>query len=238
MKSTSSFIASLNIEHESIEILYCSALYASMNQLRERLKKQLITPPSEEQLSYLLDSHKSEVTLAEDHSFMVNELKELTLNLSFDAKRLKDLLEAGRHVFSLVEQPYNFFCNELILKDESQTKLNIAWLQNRYPIAPVVKEFRSDKLSILLTTLSWLINTDSDEGLELKLRKAKEAWRSKKHRDSQNGKKACSYMLSEEHIELLEKLCKRNRRKKNEMIGILIEDACEQLGITKKPPRM
>ena len=44
-------------------------------------------------------------------------------------------------------------------------------------------------------------------------------------------------MLSEESIELLEKLCKTNRRKKNEMIEILIEDACEQLGITKKPPR-
>ena len=42
----------------------------------------------------------------------------------------------------------------------------------------------------------------------------------------------------EEYIELLDKLCTRNRRKKNEMIEILIEDACEKLGITKKPPRM
>lgn len=80
--------------------------------------------------------------------------------------------------------------------------------------------------------------TNFGDKFRYKILKIKQAWSQKKHRDSNNGKKACSYMLSEEYIELLDKLCTRNRRKKNEMIEILIEDACEKLGITKKPPRM
>ena len=236
MKPVSRVNASLRIKNESIEILWCSAMYASMSQIRERLKKQLITQPSENELAFLLDSYKSKVTLAEEYNFIVHELTELKLNLSFDVKRLKDLLDAGRHVFSLVEQPYNFFCDELISNDIKQNKINLAWLIKRENYLSELPETSNYRAAILTIMLCWFNQTKSE--LELKYRKTKEAWRSKKHRDSHNGKKACSYMLSEEHIELLEKLCKRNRRKTNEMIEILIENACEQLGITKKPPRM
>lgn len=79
--------------------------------------------------------------------------------------------------------------------------------------------------------------TNFGDKFRYKISKIKQAWSQKKHRDSNNGKKACSFMLGEEHIELLEKLCKKNRRKKNEMIEILIEDACEEDGLIKKPNR-
>ena len=65
----------------------------------------------------------------------------------------------------------------------------------------------------------------------------KSAWSQKKHRDSKNGRKACSFQLSERHIGLLNELSQLKRRRKNEMIEILIEDAYEDAGIIKKPAR-
>lgn len=65
----------------------------------------------------------------------------------------------------------------------------------------------------------------------------KSAWSQKKHRDSKNGRKACSFQLSERHIELLNDLTELKRRRKNEMLEILIEDACKDAGIIKKPAR-
>jgi len=77
----------------------------------------------------------------------------------------------------------------------------------------------------------------SEEGFELEVRKIKSAWSSKKNRDSDNDKKACSYMLSIKTIELLEELRKVNRKHKNEMLEILIEDAWLEMTDVKKPIR-
>jgi hypothetical protein len=73
--------------------------------------------------------------------------------------------------------------------------------------------------------------------LELYLRTMKGAWSQKKYRDSNNGKKACSFQLDKKTIKLLDDLCKTHKRNKNEMIEILIEDACEEDGIIKRPNR-
>jgi len=77
----------------------------------------------------------------------------------------------------------------------------------------------------------------SEEGFELEVRKIKSAWSSKKNRDSNNDKKACSHMLSIKTIEQLEELRKVNRRRKNEMLEILIEDAWKDMRDAKKPIR-
>lgn len=83
-------------------------------------------------------------------------------------------------------------------------------------------------------TKSYDVNTSDSE---LFFRDMKSAWSQKKYRDSNNGKKACSFQLDERDINLLDKLCRLHRRNKNEMIEILIEDACEEDGIIKRPER-
>lgn len=119
---------------------------------------------------------------------------------------------------------------------------NIPAFHTELPLQPHTSPFLPEFKTIKYDTDYWLfqfrINYDVHHHfLELYLRTMKGAWSQKKYRDSNNGKKACSFMLGEEQIKLLEKLCKKNRRKKNEMIEILIEDACEEDGLIKKPNR-
>lgn len=84
-----------------------------------------------------------------------------------------------------------------------------------------------------------ILNKESNqEAVELYLKKMREAWSQKCYRDQNNGKKACLFQLQIKHINLLNELAAHNRRHKNNMIEILIENACEELGIKKKSPRM
>jgi hypothetical protein len=103
---------------------------------------------------------------------------------------------------------------------------------------PFLPELQRPKYDTDFWLFSFSVNHTPDNGnLELYLRAMKGAWSQKKYRDSNNGRKACNFHLQERHIKLLEKLAKHNRRKKNEMLEILIEDACEDAEIVKKPNR-
>lgn len=100
----------------------------------------------------------------------------------------------------------------------------------------VLLKYRNlDALKVLVRTASE--NPQNEYYLKHTLSTIKSAWSQKKHRDSKNGRKACSFQLSEKHIELLNKLTELKRRRKNEMLEILIEDACQDAGIIKKPAR-
>jgi hypothetical protein len=136
--------------------------------------------------------------------------------LSWVRQQLKDTNKSSKF------EAFQWFLNKL--KDDS----------NEDPTEYV----RDDNIEQLLSFFifsSYI--SHSDEGFELEVRKIKSAWSSKKNRDSNNDKKACSYMLNIETIELLDELSKVNRKRKNEMLEILIEDACEDAGIIKKPAR-
>lgn len=103
---------------------------------------------------------------------------------------------------------------------------------------PFLPELQRPNYDIDFWLFSFSLNHTPDNGnLELYLRAMKGAWSQKKYRDSNNGRKACNFHLQERYIKLLEKLAKQNRRKKNEMLEILIEDACEDAEIIKKPVR-
>lgn len=67
--------------------------------------------------------------------------------------------------------------------------------------------------------------------------KTKSAWSQKKHRDSLNGRKSRSYSLTEKAIEQLESISQTQRRRKNEILEILIEDAWLEMSGQKKPAR-
>jgi hypothetical protein len=97
----------------------------------------------------------------------------------------------------------------------------------------VLPRYRNlDVLKVVIRTTS---NYSQNEYyLKHTLSTIKSAWSQKKHRDSKNGRKACSFQLSERHIGLLNELSQLKRRRKNEMLEMLIEDACQDAGIIKK----
>lgn len=82
-----------------------------------------------------------------------------------------------------------------------------------------------------------IYNALRTNNIELFIIKASNAWSQKKHRDSLNGKRIQSYSLSENSIIKLEEISKSQRRKKNETLEILIEDAWLAMAETKKPIR-
>ena len=93
-------------------------------------------------------------------------------------------------------------------------------------------------IDIFKANLKVLIEDERNKDfMKLALRLIKAAWSQKKHRDKNNGKKACSFQLTEHSIDLLDDIAGTNRRKKNEMLEILIEDAWLEMTDAKKPIR-
>jgi len=85
---------------------------------------------------------------------------------------------------------------------------------------------QNNQIDYLKANIKYYYDNDSNIGnLKLILKEMKAAWSQKKHRDKNNGKRACNFQLTEESINLLNKISKQNRRKKNEMLEILIEKA-------------
>ncbi|KJZ07894.1 hypothetical protein TW85_24675, partial [Marinomonas sp. S3726] len=97
---------------------------------------------------------------------------------------------------------------------------------------------KNNIIDYLKAHIKYYYDNDSNIAhLRLILKEIKSAWSQKKHRDKNNGKRACSFQLTEESINLLNKISKQNRRKKNEMLEILIEDAWLKMTDAKKQTR-
>ncbi|MGL6535209.1 hypothetical protein ACSZN5_20620 [Aeromonas caviae] len=79
-----------------------------------------------------------------------------------------------------------------------------------------------------IVTLFDLLN-EVPPARELTLRKMKSAWSQKSFRDKNNGKKSVSVVLPEKIISMLDEICMKTDRRKNEVIIRLIRDEYEKI---------
>lgn len=79
-----------------------------------------------------------------------------------------------------------------------------------------------------IVTLFDLLN-EVPPARELTLRKMKSAWSQKSFRDKNNGKKSVSVVLPEKTIRMLDDICMKTDRRKNEVIIRLIRDEYEKI---------
>lgn len=183
-----------------------------------------------------LDNLNIKVSTFADHKSGCQILKKALLQLG--PELADEAILQGEELFNRIHVPFNFFAKELVSESIDQTNNNISWLLRRLfsGIATPPEAINDSKYTLLLSIIKLYCNSKSLEDFELRFRKAKAAWSTKKNRDANNGKKACNFQLAEDLVDCLDELAKSNRRKKNEMLEILIEDAwLEMKG--KKPAR-
>ncbi|WP_438465571.1 hypothetical protein [Marinomonas sp. PE14-40] len=163
---------------------------------------------------------------------------ELNQNILLKEAHLKLLKKISIEIYNNTRSTFNWINQELKQSEESLKFEIFQWFSKKLKnkshnsITEYINNGNMESLLNLLVVTSYI--SHSNEGFELKYRKIKSAWSSKKNRDSNNDKKACSFMLSTKTIELLDKLSKQNRRKKNEMLEILIEDSWLNMKNEKK----
>ncbi|VXA80188.1 MULTISPECIES: hypothetical protein [Aeromonas] len=104
---------------------------------------------------------------------------------------------------------------------------NIKTGSNRPPIWFINKD-NSSTIKDCIITLFDLLN-EIPTARELMLRKMKSAWSQKSFRDKNNGKKSVSVVLPEKTISMLDEICIKNDRRKNEVIIRLIQEEYEQI---------
>lgn len=107
---------------------------------------------------------------------------------------------------------------------------NIKTGSNRPPIWFINKD-NSSTIKDCIITLFDLLN-EIPPARELMLRKMKSAWAQKSFRDKNNGKRSVSVVLPEKIINMLDDICMKTDRRKNEVIIRLIHEEYEK---TKKP---
>ena len=103
---------------------------------------------------------------------------------------------------------------------------NIKTGNNRPPIWFVNRD-NSSAIKDCIITLFDLLN-EIPPARELMLRKMKSAWSQKSFRDKNNGKKSVSVVLPEKIISMLDEICMKTDRRKNEVIIRLIRDEYEK----------
>lgn len=98
---------------------------------------------------------------------------------------------------------------------------------NRPPIWFINRD-SSSTIKNCIITLFDLLN-EIPPARELMLRKMKSAWSQKSFRDKNNGKKSVSVVLPEKTIRMLDDICMKTDRRKNEVIIRLIRDEYENI---------
>jgi len=189
-------------------------------------------------LSYLL--HLLTENLYKDNHdfryFLLSELldKETCLNL---IKTSVDLRGQNRHHSHTLNQRLYKNSQEItestkpitkFIEKNSSKKQNIEKWLHEYQLKNFNPGYGLDEFnrnSIVSPEHKVIYNALRSNNIELFMIKASSAWSQKKFRDSLNGKRSQSYSLTEDAIEKLEALSKEERRKKNEMLEILIERA-------------
>ncbi|HAU4896995.1 TPA: hypothetical protein F3L05_04760 [Aeromonas hydrophila] len=104
---------------------------------------------------------------------------------------------------------------------------NIKTGNNRPPIWFINKD-NSSAIKDCIITLFDLLN-EIPPARELMLRKMKSAWSQKHFRDKNNGKKSVSVVLPEKTISMLDDICMKTDRRKNEVIIRLIQEEYEKI---------
>ncbi|WP_270828623.1 hypothetical protein [Aeromonas sp. Y318-1] len=103
---------------------------------------------------------------------------------------------------------------------------NIKTGSNKPPIWFINRD-SSSTIKDCIITLFDLLN-EMPPARELMLRKMKSAWSQKSFRDKNNGKRAVSVVLPEKIISMLDDICIKTDRRKNEVIIRLIQEEYEQ----------
>lgn len=98
---------------------------------------------------------------------------------------------------------------------------------NRPPVWFINRD-NSSTIKDCIITLFDLLN-EIPPARELILRKMKSAWSQKSFRDKNNGKRAVSVVLPEKIISMLDEICIKTDRRKNEVIIRLIQTEYEQI---------
>lgn len=98
---------------------------------------------------------------------------------------------------------------------------------NRPPVWFINRD-NSSTIKDCIITLFDLLN-EIPPARELILRKMKSAWSQKSFRDKNNGKRAVSVVLPEKIISMLDEVCIKTDRRKNEVITRLIQAEYEQI---------
>ncbi|MEH8207740.1 hypothetical protein [Aeromonas veronii] len=98
---------------------------------------------------------------------------------------------------------------------------------NRPPVWFINRD-NSSTIKDCIITLFDLLN-EIPPARELILRKMKSAWSQKSFRDKNNGKRAVSVVLPEKIISMLDDICIKTDRRKNEVIIRLIQEEYEQI---------
>ncbi len=104
---------------------------------------------------------------------------------------------------------------------------NIKTGNNKPPIWFINKD-NSSAIKDCIITLFDLLN-EIPTARELMLRKMKSAWSQKSFRDKNNGKRSVSVVLPEKTISMLDEICMKKDRRKNEVIIRLIQEEYEQI---------
>ncbi|WP_349918608.1 hypothetical protein [Aeromonas veronii] len=104
---------------------------------------------------------------------------------------------------------------------------NIKTGNNRPPIWFINRD-SSSTIKDCIITLFDLLN-EIPPARELMLRKMKSAWSQKSFRDKNNGKRSVSVVLPEKTISMLDNICMKTDRRKNEVITRLIKDEYEKI---------
>ncbi len=104
---------------------------------------------------------------------------------------------------------------------------NIKTGSNRPPVWFINRD-NSSTIQDCIITLFDLLN-EIPPARELMLRKMKSAWSQKYFRDKNNGKKSVSVVLPEKIISMLDEICIKTDRRKNEVIIRLIQTEYEQI---------
>ena len=98
---------------------------------------------------------------------------------------------------------------------------------NRPPVWFINRD-NSSTIQDCIITLFDLLN-EIPPARELMLRKMKSAWSQKYFRDKNNGKRSVSVVLPEKTINMLDEICIKTDRRKNEVIIRLIQAEYEQI---------
>ncbi|ENC9557999.1 hypothetical protein ACSZMY_11080 [Aeromonas hydrophila] len=104
---------------------------------------------------------------------------------------------------------------------------NIKTGNNKPPIWFINRD-NSSTIKYCIITLFDLLN-EIPPARELMLRKMKSAWSQKSFRDKNNGKRSVSVVLPEKTISMLDDICMKTDRRKNEVIIRLIQEEYEQI---------
>ncbi|MBL0513685.1 hypothetical protein [Aeromonas media] len=104
---------------------------------------------------------------------------------------------------------------------------NIKTGNNRPPIWFVNRD-NSSTIKDCIITLFDLLN-EIPPARELMLRKMKSAWSQKSFRDKNNGKRSVSVVLPEKTISMLDDICMKTNRRKNEVLIRLIQEEHEEI---------